>query len=182
MLKPLELISHEALEGWTKKSPMNRNLRDPTNEEVDVVRVGVDQLQPLHDLLGDEVGKVVETVNFFHSADFSECIVSWQPVVPPSLDVQGNQVHPKAVVLRLEEVVGQLLAEDVVELLPGLGGKTNQEAVKGSRAVHQLRVEEGGREGDAVRLFAVVVDLFHQAVDFAKCYFLVNISTGYVGT
>ena len=95
---------------------MDWNLRDSSDEEVDVVRVGVDQLQPLHDLLGDEVGKVVEAVNFFHPADFSECIVSWQPVVPPSLDVQGNQVHPKAVVLRLEEVVGQLLAEDVVEL------------------------------------------------------------------
>ena len=178
MLKPFELISHEALEGWTKKRPMDWNLRDPTDEEVDVVRVGVDQLQPLHDLLGDEVSKVVEGVGLLQAAHLTPRIVARQSVVPTSLDVQGDQVHSEAVVLGLEEMVGQLLAEDVVELLPGLGGQTDQEAVKSSRAVHQLRVEEGGREGDAVRLLAVVVDLFHQAVDIAKCYFLVNISTG----
>ena len=178
MLKSLELISHETLEGWTKKRPMDRNLRDPTDEEVDVVRVGVDQLQPLHDLLGDEVGKVVEAVGLLQAAHLTPRIVARQSVVPTSLDVQGDQVHPEAVVLGLEEMVGQLLTKDVVELLPGLGGQPNQEAVKSSRAVHQLRVEEGGREGDAVRLLAVVVDLFHQAADIAKCYFLVNISTG----
>ena len=116
VLESFELVANEALASGSKERPVHRDLRDPTDEEVDVVGVGVDQLQPLHYLLGDEVGKVVEAVNFFHPADFSECIVSWQPVVPPSLDVQGNQVHPKAVVLRLEEVVGQLLAQDVVEL------------------------------------------------------------------
>ena len=178
MLKPLELISYEALEGWTKKSPMDRNLRDSSDEEVDVVRVGVDQLQPLHDLLGDEVGKVVEAVGLLQAAHLTPRIVARQSVVPTSLDVQGDQVHPEAVVLGLEEMVGQLLTKDVVELLPGLGGQPDQEAVKGSRAVHQLRVEEGGREWDAVGLLAVVVDLFHQAVDIVKCYFLVNISTG----
>ena len=174
MLKPLELISHEALEGWTKKSTMDRNLRDSSDEEVDVVRVGVDQLQPLHDLLGDEVGKVVEAVGLLQAAHLTPRIVARQSVVPTSLDVQGDQVHPEAVVLGLEQVVGQLLAEDVVELLPGLGGQPDQEAVKSSRAVHQLRVEEGGREWDAVRLLAVVVDLFHQAVEKVKCYFLAN--------
>ena len=76
MLKPLELISHEALEGWTKKSPMDRNLRDSSDEEVDVVRVGVDQLQPLHNLLGDEVGKVVEAVGLLQAAHFTPRIVS----------------------------------------------------------------------------------------------------------
>ena len=165
MLKPLELISHEALEGWTKKSTMDRNLRDSSDEEVDVVRVGVDQLQPLHNLLRDEVGKVVEAVGLLQAAHLTPRIVARQSVVPTSLDVQGDQVHPEAVVLGLEEMVGQLLAEDVVELLPGLGGQPDQEAVKSSRAVHELRVEEGGREWDAVRLLAVVVDLFHQAVD-----------------
>ena len=176
MLKPLELISHEALEGWAKKSPMDWNLRDSSDEEVDVVRVGVDQLQPLHDLLGDEVGKVVEAVGLLQAAHLTPRIVARQSVVPTSLDVQGDQVHPEAVVLGLEQVVGQLFAEDVVELLPGLGGQPDQEAVKGSRAVHQLWVEEGGREWDAVRLLAVVVDLFHQAADIAKCYFLVTLA------
>ena len=153
---------------------MNWNLRDPSDEEVDVVRVGVDQLQPLHNLLRDEVSKVVEAVGLLQAAHLTPGIVARQSVVPTSLDVQGDQVHPEAVVLGLEQVVGQLLAEDVVELLPGLGGQPDQEAVKSSRAVHQLWVEEGGREGDAVRLLAVVVDLFHQAADKVKCYFLAN--------
>ena len=125
MLKPFELVAHKALEGWSKECPMDWNLRDSSDEEVDVVRVGVDQLQPLNNLLGDEVGKVVETVNFFESADLTECIVAGQSVVTTSLDIQCNQVHPKAVVLGLEEMVRQLLTEDVVKLLSGLGGKAH---------------------------------------------------------
>ena len=127
MLKPFELVAHKALESWSKERPVHWNLGDSSDEEVDVVGVSVDQLQPLNNLLGDEVGKVVETVNFFESTNLAERIVAGQSVVPTSLDVQGDQVHPEAVVLGLEQVVGQLLAEDVVELLPGLGGKTDQE-------------------------------------------------------
>ena len=130
---------------------MNWNLRDSSDEEVDVVRVGVDQLQPLHNLLRDEVGKIVEAVGLLQAAHLTPRIVAWQSVVPTSLDVQGDQVHPEAVVLGLEEVVGQLLTEDVVKLLSRLSGKTHEEAVKGSRDVHQLRVEESGREWDALK-------------------------------
>ena len=146
MLKPFELVAHKALEGWAKECPVDWNLGDSSDEEVDVVRVGVDQLQPLNNLLGDEVGKVVEAVNFFESADLTERIVAGKSMVATSLDIQGNQVHPKAVVLGLEEVVGQLLTEDVVKLLSWLGRKADEETVEGSRNVHQLRVEEGGRE------------------------------------
>ena len=142
MLKPLELISHEALEGWAKKSPMDWNLRDSSDEEVDVVRVGVDQLQPLHDLLGDEVGKVVEAVGLLQAAHLTPRIVARQSVVPTSLDVQGDQVHPEAVVLGLEEMVGQLVGHDVVKVLAGLAGKAHQESVEASRSVDKLGVEE----------------------------------------
>lgn len=79
------------------------------------------------------------------------------------MDVEGHQVHAEAVVLGLEQVVGQLLGEDVVELLPGLGGQAHQELVQGARHVHQLWVEEGRGEGDGMGLLAVVVHLLHQA-------------------
>ena len=48
----------------------------------------------------------------------------------------------------LEQVVGELVADHVVELLPGLGGEPHQEPVQLARHVHQLRVEEGGGERD----------------------------------
>ena len=46
-------------------------------------------------------------------------------------------------------MVCELLADNIVELLPGLGGQTNQELVELARDVHQLGVEEGGGQGDA---------------------------------
>ena len=51
----------------------------------------------------------------------------------------------------------------MVHLLPRLGGETDKESVESSGDVHQLRVEEGGRERDAVRLLSVVVNLLNQA-------------------
>ena len=97
MLKSLELISHEALEGWAKKSPMDRNLRDSSDEEVDVVRVGVDQLQSLHNLLGDEVGKVVEAVGLLQAAHLTPRIIARQSVVPTSLDVHCHKIQSSPV-------------------------------------------------------------------------------------
>ena len=125
VLKPFELVAHKALEGRAKECPVDWNLGDSADEEIDVVGVGVDQLQPLDNLLGDEVGKVVKTVDFFESTDLTECIVSGQSVVPTPLDIQCNKVHPKAVVLGLEEVVRQLFTQDVVKLLSRLCGKTH---------------------------------------------------------
>ena len=55
------------------------------------------------------------------------------------------------------------ISKQIAHLLPRLGGETDKESVKSSGDVHQLRVEEGGRERDAVRLLAVVVNLLNQA-------------------
>ena len=41
-----------------------------------------------------------------------------------------------------------LFAEDVVELLAGLGGEANEELVEGPRPVDQLGVEECRRQRD----------------------------------
>ena len=40
-------------------------------------------------------------------------------------------------------MVGELLTDHVVHLLPGLGGESDQELVQLARDVHQLGVEEG---------------------------------------
>ena len=46
-------------------------------------------------------------------------------MVSTPLHVEGDKVESKGLVLRLEEVVGDLLREDIVKLLAGLGGQTH---------------------------------------------------------
>ena len=64
--------------------------------------------------------------------------------------------------LTLEQMVRQLLAHHIVELLPGLGGQTHQELVQLPGNVHQLGVEEGGGERNAGRLPSLQVTVLHQ--------------------
>ena len=52
------------------------------------------------------------------------------------------------IILTLEQMVGKLLADHVVHLLPGLGGEPHQKPVQLARHIHQLRVEEGWGERD----------------------------------
>ncbi len=51
-------------------------------------------------------------------------------MIASSLKVEGDEVHAEAGVLALEEMVGQLLGHDVVELLAGLRGEADQEFVQ----------------------------------------------------
>ena len=81
-------------------------------------------------------------------------------MIPSSLEVERHQVHSEAGVLLLEQMVGHLLSEQVVKLLPGLGGQTDEDLVQVSWLVDQGRVEEHVGEGEHVGLLAVVMDLF----------------------
>ena len=56
------------------------------------------------------------------STELPEGVVARQTVVSAPLDVESHQVHAEALVLGLEQVVGHLLREDVVESLTRLGG------------------------------------------------------------
>ena len=56
------------------------------------------------------------------AAELSEGIIARQTVVSASLDIKGHEVHAEALVLGLEQMVSDLLREDVVKSLPGLGG------------------------------------------------------------
>ncbi len=58
---------------------------------------------------------------------------TWNAVITSSLKVEGDEVHAEAGVLALEEMVGQLLGHDVVELLTGLRGQANQKLVQRTR-------------------------------------------------
>ena len=60
-------------------------------------------------------------------------------------------------------MVRELLTNHIIELLPGLGCQAHQELVQLPRHVHQLRVEEGGGEGNTGRLPSVQVTVLHQA-------------------
>ena len=75
-------------------------------------------------------------------AKLAKTVVAWKAVVSPALDVQGSQIHPKALVPALEEMVGQLVGHDVVKVLAGLAGQAHQESVEASRSVDKLGVEK----------------------------------------
>ena len=62
-------------------------------------------------------------------------------------------------------MVGQLLANNIIELLPGLAGQTHQELVQLPGHVHQLRVEESGGERNAGRLPSVQMTVLHQTIN-----------------
>ena len=62
-------------------------------------------------------------------------------------------------------MIGELLADNIVKLLPGLGGQPHQELVQLARDVHQLRVEEGGGQRDAGGCLSLQYVLLHQTKD-----------------
>ena len=78
-------------------------------------------------------------------------------MVATPLHVQRHQVHPETLVLWLEEMVGDLFSEDVVELLPRLGGQAHQKLVQLARNVDQLRVEESVGQWQHLGGFPLVV-------------------------
>ena len=92
------------------------------NEEVDVIHRVIDQPQPLNNLLWDEVLEVVKLLNPLEATELPEGVIAREAVISAPLDVEGHEVHAEALVLGLEQVVGDLLREDVVKSLPGLGG------------------------------------------------------------
>ena len=84
-------------------------------------------------------------------------------IILTSLEIEGDKVESKAAILGLEQVVGHLLREDVVELLPGLGGQTHQELVQLARGVDQAGVEESVGERNHPSFLALVVNLLDNA-------------------
>ncbi len=69
----------------------------------------------------------MKTEIIFH---LSVRVVPWQPVVPPPLHVEGDQVQPPLAPPALEQMVGHVWDERVVPGLPLLGGQTADEVVE----------------------------------------------------
>ena len=159
---PLELVSNQTLEGGTHQPPRHRALTQTADEEIHIIHVFVNQLEPLHNGPGYEVRQLTEALHPAQSTELPEGVVSRQSMISPSLYVESHQVHPEALVLALEEMVGHLLREDVVELLPGLGGQTHQELIQLSRGVDQLGVEEGVGQWNHPGLLTLVVNLLYE--------------------
>ena len=137
LLKPGKLVAHNTSEGGAQQTSGGRGLSHAANKQVDIIHRVIDQPQPLDNLLGDEVREVIKLLDPLEPAELPERVVAGQTVISAPLDVEGNKVESKAAVLGLEQVVGHLLGEDVVELLSWLCGQTNQELVQFSRSVDQ---------------------------------------------
>ena len=84
-------------------------------------------------------------------------------MIPAPLDVEGHKVEPEAAILGLEQMVGHLLREDVVEFLPGLGSEPHQELVQLAGRVDQAGVKESVGERNHPSCLALVVNLLDNA-------------------
>ena len=150
------------LKGWTKDAASCRSLTDPPDEQVDIVHRLVDLLHLLDNLARDQVGQSVKALGFPESAQFSESIVTLQPVVSSSLDIERHKIQSKVLVLWLEEVVGDLVRQDIIKLLTWLGGKPDEELVQVAGGVEQLRVQELLVQGQNLHSLSCEGDIFHQ--------------------
>ena len=166
VVKPCKLITNNALESWTQKASHSVALTYSSDEEINIVNVLVDHLQPLYNLIGDIVNQVVKMWHPAKPTEFPEAVVAWKSMVPATLDVQGCQVHSKALVSSLEQMVGQLVRHDVVEVLAWLTGKPNKESVKASRSVDKLRIEELVGERDSANSPPLDGSFFDQAANY----------------
>ena len=136
MVETLELVADQAAEGGSQQTAGHSRLADTADEQVDVVHRLINQLQAVNNLIRDVVNQVVKVRHSAQATQLPEAVVAGEAVVSATLDIQGRKVHTKAVVLGLEEVVGQLVGHDIVKPLPWLGGQTHQEAIKASGYVH----------------------------------------------
>lgn len=92
----------------------------------------VNHLHPLHDLRRNVVLEVFECCSSRPVAERPVLVVGLQAVVPSPLQVQGHQVHPGEGDLPvLEQVVGHLGGDGVVEHLDAAAQETPQHFVDG---------------------------------------------------
>ena len=142
MVESCKLVANDTLERRTQETSHSVALTYTPDEQVHIVYIFVDHLQTLHNFVRDVVDHVVKVRHPAEPAKLAKTVVAWKAVVSPALDVQGSQVHPKALVPALEEMVGQLVGHDVVKVLAGLAGQAHQESVEASRSVDKLGVEK----------------------------------------
>ena len=163
LLQPGKLVTYNTPEGGSQQTTGGRGLSHAANEEINVIHSVIDQLEPLDNLLRDEVLEVIKLLNPLEATELSEGIVTRQTVISATLKIEGNKIEAEAAILGLEQVVGHLLGEDVVKLLPGLGGQTHQELVQLARSVDQAGVEEGVGERNHPSFLALIVNLLDNA-------------------
>ena len=87
----------------------NRCLNYPSNKEIDIIYITVDHLQSLHYFRRNDISQEVEAIHSTEAAEFPEGVISRQSMISPSLYIQSHQVHPEALILGLEEMIGHLL-------------------------------------------------------------------------
>ena len=158
-----DVHSHTVGRMTLREVTWDRCLYYASNEQIDIICISVNHLQPLHYFLWDYISQEVKVIDPAKAAELPESVVSWQTVVSSSLDVESHEVHTEALVLGLEEMVGDLLREDVVVLLSGLSGETDQEPVQVSGNIDQLWVEESLSERDHGHQPSLGLNLIHKS-------------------
>ena len=163
MIESCKLVANDTLERRTQETSHSVALTYTPNEEIHVVYIFIDHLQTFYNFVRDVVDHVVKVRDPAEPAKLAKTVVAWKAVVTPALDVQGSQVHPKALVPALEEMVGQLVGHDVVKVLAGLTGEPHEESIEASRSVDKLGVEKLVGEWDGAYSSPLDGSFLHQA-------------------
>ena len=117
LLDTSELVPDHAEEGPAQETAGNGSLRDASDEEVDVIDAAVDPGKVGCDLSWNLVSNVIEVPSPWKSTDLPHVVVGCNAVISASVDVQTHQVHAKVESWGLEEMVGQILGDEWIELL-----------------------------------------------------------------
>ena len=148
----LKLIANDAKECRSQQGSVNRWLQNATDEHINVVHVFVQGLESRHVHGGEHLGQHLPGLDPGLAAQLAPGVVGSEAVVPASLNVEADQVEAEALVLLLEQVLGQLGGECGVQLLGLLGGQAADEGLECLVVVELVRGELGLCQGHGLDL------------------------------
>jgi hypothetical protein len=102
----------------------------PPREQVDVVDVVVERTEAVDGVGVHDAFQVFPVLDGAQTARLPPGGVAREAVVAASLDVDGGEVHPEGEASGLEEVVGELVADELVPSLTRLVAEADQYSVQ----------------------------------------------------
>lgn len=151
-LQKVELSCIDGGECWTNNAACNWPFSNGTGPQINVIHGAVGIGDPVDKLLILRNGKqVAEAVEATQSTSHPEVVVTGQPVVSSSLDVQRGQVTAEARVGPLEQVIADGAGDPEVVILAGLLSEAEHDAVDVDEVVlvEHGWIQKAGRQLEA---------------------------------
>lgn len=125
-----ELLGYDAGERGADDSPADGLLGETPREQVDVVDVVVERAEAVNGVGVHDALQVFPVLDGAQTARLPPGGVARKAVVAASLDVDGGEVHAEGETSGLEEVVGELVADELVTSLTRLVAEADQYSVQ----------------------------------------------------